>query len=145
MRMTQQIYVRTHKLKWTPLGYKCIATLDFQAGNVFLLVSSVGVQNCNAFIWVKKGPQATRQTDIKITKVLWATGQMDGQTYYTDTERIWTCGLRTQDLKNYELREWTFIANLEPFFNQNFWYNIYLNIYIILRWFFKTYSTNGSF
>ena len=63
---------QTHKLYWTPLesvgphlGRKYIATLDPQTGNVFVLISSVGVQCRDAFIRFQKFPWMNRQTDIK--------------------------------------------------------------------------------
>ena len=54
-------------------------------GNVFVLISSVGVQRHDAIIQVPKGPRTTRQTDIKLQK---ARGGPDGQTYYTVTQGI---------------------------------------------------------
>ena len=59
-------------------GDICIVMLDPQTGNVFVLISSVGVQYHNAFIWVQKIQWATRQTDIKSQT---ARRQPDGWTY----------------------------------------------------------------
>ena len=42
--------------------------LDPQTGNVFVLISSVDVQHCDAFIRFQKGPQIIRQTNIKSQK-----------------------------------------------------------------------------
>ena len=42
--------------------------LDFQTGNVFVLISSAGVQHCDAFIRVQKFLRMTRKTDIKSQK-----------------------------------------------------------------------------
>ena len=61
MRMTGQ----TYKIYWTPLGDKRIATLEPQTENMFVLISSVGFQRCDAFIQVQKGPRTTIQKDIK--------------------------------------------------------------------------------
>ena len=48
---------RTHNLDWTPLGssgsqcgVKFIAMLDPQTGNVFVLITNVGVQRRDTFI-----------------------------------------------------------------------------------------------
>ena len=47
----------TYKIEWTPMGSfriqcgdKCISNLEPQTGNVFILISSVGVQCRYAFI-----------------------------------------------------------------------------------------------
>ena len=57
--------------------HKCIAMLDPQTGNVFVLISSVGVQCHDAFFLVQKGPRTNSQTDIKSQK---ACGQPDRRT-----------------------------------------------------------------
>ena len=50
-------------------GYKYITMLvDPQTGNLFVLISSVGVQHRDELIQVQKGPWTTRQTDIKSQK-----------------------------------------------------------------------------
>ena len=43
---------------------KCIAMLDPQTGNVFVLISSVGVQRRDKFIQYQKDPRTSRQTGI---------------------------------------------------------------------------------
>ena len=39
--------------------------MDPQTGDIFVLISSEGVQHRNAFIRVQKGPRKNIQTDIK--------------------------------------------------------------------------------
>ena len=51
--------------------------LDPQTENVFVLISSVGLQRRDAFIRVQKGPRTTRKTDIKSQK---SHGQLDEHT-----------------------------------------------------------------
>ena len=49
-------------------GGKYISILDPRTENVFVLISSVGVQRHDAFISVQTGPWTTIQTDVKPQK-----------------------------------------------------------------------------
>ena len=67
--------IMIYKLHWTSLGsfgpqcgYECIAMLDPQTENVFVLISSVGFQCCGAFIPFQKCLWMSLYTDIKSKK-----------------------------------------------------------------------------
>ena len=105
---------------------KFIAMLDHQTGNVFVLISSMGVQHCNAFIQVQKVQQTTRETDIKLQK---SCGWPDRKTYgkkgilYCRSGDLNSWPASTCTAQNYRPRKWALITNLKPFSKPKFRYN----------------------
>ena len=110
---------QTYNINWTPLrSYrpqfwgKCIAALDPQTGNIFVLISSVGVQHCDAFIRFQKFPRMTSQTHTKKKRPAdnWKDEQTEILYCHSGDLNPWHTAKCAE--RNYELRKWTFSSNL---------------------------------